>query len=116
MATAGRGAPAEGGEAPARGSRLRGVPGYVVGTLNPIFESQRGLWDVFVDLDAATLWSREKAGIEDTWVAMANYQRWCLLRRIYSRRQVLETDPYGNFTRGPGGFPQIVTAPVAWMR
>ena len=27
---------------------------------------------------------------EGGWVAMANYARWCLLRRIYSERQVLE--------------------------
>jgi hypothetical protein len=47
-------------------------------------------WWASIDLDAPTLWKREQDGVEGTWVAMANYQRWCLLRRIYSKRQVLE--------------------------
>ena len=37
-----------------------------------------------------TIWRRDQDKVEATWVAMANYQRWCLLRRIYSTRQVLE--------------------------
>lgn len=47
-------------------------------------------WWASIDLDAPTIWQRDQTGIEPTWVAMANYQRWCLLRRIYSKRQVLE--------------------------
>ena len=47
-------------------------------------------WWLSIDLDASTIWQREKAEIEASWVAMSNYQRWLLLRRIYSKRQVLE--------------------------
>jgi uncharacterized protein (DUF1800 family) len=47
-------------------------------------------WWASLALDAPTLWKRERDGVEGTWEAMANYQRWCLLRRITSKRQVLE--------------------------
>jgi uncharacterized protein (DUF1800 family) len=47
-------------------------------------------WWVSLDLDAATIWHRDQAEIEPGWIATANYARWCLLRRIYSERQVLE--------------------------
>ena len=47
-------------------------------------------WWPSLAMSASTLWQREKAGIEGTWEAMANYQRWCLMRRIVSQRQVLE--------------------------
>ena len=43
-----------------------------------------------LDLDAPTIWQRDQARSRAAWAAMANYQRWCLLRRIYSKRQVLE--------------------------
>ena len=47
-------------------------------------------WWASIDLDAATIWKREQDGVEASWVAGQNYQRWCLMRRIYSKRQVLE--------------------------
>ena len=47
-------------------------------------------WWTSLDLDAPTLWRRDQDKVEATWVAMANYQRWCLMRRVFSRRQVLE--------------------------
>jgi uncharacterized protein (DUF1800 family) len=47
-------------------------------------------WWASLAMDAPTLWNRERAGGESTWEAMANYQRWCLMRRITSKRQVLE--------------------------
>jgi hypothetical protein len=47
-------------------------------------------WWTSIDLDAGTIWQRDQNGTEAAWVAGANYQRWCLLRRIYSKRQVLE--------------------------
>ena len=40
---------------------------------------------------AASLWDRQKREIEGGWEVMASYQRWALVRRIRSRRQVLET-------------------------
>jgi uncharacterized protein (DUF1800 family) len=47
-------------------------------------------WWTSLNLDAATIWSREKANVESSWTAMANYQRWLLMRRIVSKRQLLE--------------------------
>lgn len=47
-------------------------------------------WWQSIDLDTATIVQRDKDGVEAGWEAMANYQRWALLRRIYSKRQVLE--------------------------
>lgn len=36
------------------------------------------------------LWKRQETGVEGGWEVMADYQRWLLLRRMSSRRQVLE--------------------------
>jgi uncharacterized protein (DUF1800 family) len=37
------------------------------------------------------IWARDDAGTEGVWEANAHYQRWSMLRRMYSQRQVLET-------------------------
>ena len=47
-------------------------------------------WWTSIDADHTTIWQRDQDGIEGGWSAMANYARWCLLRRISSDRQVLE--------------------------
>jgi uncharacterized protein (DUF1800 family) len=47
-------------------------------------------WWVSIDADHTTIAQRDKDRIEGGWVAMANYARWCLLRRMHSDRQVLE--------------------------
>lgn len=39
----------------------------------------------------AELRSRAERGIEPLWVAVANYERWSLVRRMHSARQVQET-------------------------
>lgn len=36
------------------------------------------------------LWARDEAGTEGVWEADAHYQRWSMLRRMYSLRQVQE--------------------------
>jgi hypothetical protein len=41
--------------------------------------------------DAPTMWAHEQAMNGEAWTAMADYQRWCLLRRMRSRRQLLES-------------------------
>ena len=41
--------------------------------------------------DAPTMWAHEQAMAGEAWTAMADYQRWCLLRRMRSRRQLLES-------------------------
>lgn len=47
-------------------------------------------WWPSLALDAAELWRRDQQEIESAWQAMTNYARWCLVRRIVSRRQVHE--------------------------
>ena len=48
-------------------------------------------WWTSIDLDAATLFARDRADASRAaGQAMENYSRWCLLRRITSQRQVLE--------------------------
>ncbi len=47
-------------------------------------------WGPGLSLPAAEVWQRQKDGTEPGWVLMGNYARWCLMRRMRSRRQVLE--------------------------
>ncbi|MBZ5738929.1 DUF1800 domain-containing protein [Nocardioides mangrovi] len=39
---------------------------------------------------ATQIWDRQRNSVEGGWEVMADYQRWVLLRRIQSKRQVLE--------------------------
>ena len=41
--------------------------------------------------DAPTMWAHEQAMTGEAWTAMDDYQRWCLLRRMSSKRQLLES-------------------------
>jgi len=41
--------------------------------------------------DPLKVWARNDNGTEKVWAANAHYQRWSMLRRMYSKRQVLET-------------------------
>jgi hypothetical protein len=52
-------------------------------------EELRGWWPS-LDRDAASLWRRQVDGTEGGWEVMADYARWVLLRRMRSRRQLLE--------------------------
>jgi hypothetical protein len=47
-------------------------------------------WWPSLSLDATELWTRQREDIEGVWDVMADYQRWTLVRRIRSRRQVQE--------------------------
>src|SRR6478672_2628889 len=47
-------------------------------------------WWSGLSRDAASLMDRSQKGIEGGWEVMEDYARWVLLRRIHSRRQVLE--------------------------
>lgn len=47
-------------------------------------------WWPSLNRDATDLWYRQRDEIEGVWEVMADYQRWVLVRRIRSRRQVLE--------------------------
>lgn len=48
-------------------------------------------WWTSVNAAPATIWQRDRGGVEELWRADANYQCWVLARRIGSQRQVLET-------------------------
>lgn len=61
-------------------------PAAIADTATEPFET----WWTSINLDHTAIWQRNVDEVEGGWVAMANYARWCLLRRIYSRRQVLE--------------------------
>jgi hypothetical protein len=47
-------------------------------------------WWPALSWDAPRMWAEEQAQNGAAWEAMADYQRWCLLRRIVSRRQLFE--------------------------
>lgn len=46
---------------------FRGIAGFIVGTVNPMYETQTRWWDVFVDLDANTV-TTATPELEDTLV------------------------------------------------
>ena len=48
-------------------------------------------WWPRLSWDAPTMWAHEQAMSGEAWTAMADYQRWCLQRRMRSRRQLLES-------------------------
>ncbi|HEU5035498.1 MAG TPA: DUF1800 domain-containing protein [Nocardioides sp.] len=52
-------------------------------------ESLRSWWPS-LSRSATEIWHRQRDDVEGGWEVMADYQRWVLLRRIHSRRQVLE--------------------------
>ncbi|MGB0101718.1 MAG: DUF1800 domain-containing protein [Nocardioides sp.] len=47
-------------------------------------------WWPSLSRDCTALWRRQRDGIEGGWEVMLDYQRWLLLRRMRSQRQVLE--------------------------
>ncbi|WP_051549369.1 DUF1800 domain-containing protein [Nocardioides sp. URHA0032] len=47
-------------------------------------------WWPSLSRSATDIWHRQRDGVEGGWEVMEDYQRWVLLRRIRSRRQVLE--------------------------
>ncbi len=56
---------------------------------DPGTDAMSGWW-TSINADYTTVVQRDRDDVEGGWRAMANYSRWCLLRRIYSQRQVLE--------------------------
>lgn len=57
---------------------------------DPAASGLRDWWAPGLELSAQELWQRNIDEVEAGWQVMANYARWALLRRIRSRRQVLE--------------------------
>ena len=60
------------------------------GTIDDSFYSGSALWWPSINASAETLWQRHQSQTQMLWEAMADYQRWCLVRRLHSRRQVQE--------------------------
>lgn len=55
------------------------------------FYTESSSWWTSLLASTEEIWARDRAGTEGLWVASANYERWSMLRRMYSARQVLET-------------------------
>jgi len=73
-----------------------GIDRWFAGQLDPAaisdaFYTSSSAWWFSINASAQDLWARDRAGTEGVWVANANYERWSMLRRMYSARQVLET-------------------------
>jgi hypothetical protein len=88
-----------GGWTPALGDEVAaagGVDRWFATQLDPAtipdnFYAASSSWWTSLLASTEDLWARDRAGTEGMWVASANYERWSMLRRMYSERQVLET-------------------------
>lgn len=65
--------------------------GQLDGSYDDAWFDQTSRWWVSINADDATVWQRDRAGVESLWWADASYQRWAMVRRLGSQRQVLET-------------------------
>ncbi|MEI5675116.1 MULTISPECIES: DUF1800 domain-containing protein [unclassified Nocardioides] len=75
--------------------RAGGAEKWFARQLRPGRVSDRGVpnhfgWWSGLSRGPAELWKRQAADVEGVWEVTADYARACLLRRTYSRRQVLE--------------------------
>ena len=76
-------------------SAAGGIDRWFAGQLDPSgisddFYTASSSWWTSLLASTEELWARDRAGTEGMWVASANYERWSMLRRMYSARQVLE--------------------------
>ncbi len=72
-----------------------GARAWFEAQLDPASLSDRGTdatrdWWPSLSRDATDLWRRQRDGVEGVWEVMFDYQRWVLVRRMRSRRQLLE--------------------------
>lgn len=54
------------------------------------FYTSSSAWWPGINASPGNLWARHVDGTQPMWSAMHDYQRWCVVRRIHGRRQVLE--------------------------
>lgn len=54
------------------------------------FYTSSATWWFSLTATPQQIWARDRDGTEGAWVANSNYERWSMLRRMYSGRQVLE--------------------------
>lgn len=62
----------------------------LTGKVPDTFYTQSARWWYSNTASTAALVQRDKAGTEHIWEAVANYERWVLVRRIHAERQLLE--------------------------
>lgn len=86
-----------GGWAPSLRSELAAAGGarqwferQLSGTVPDTFHATSAKWWPSNTASTAALVTRDRAETERIWQAVANYERWVLVRRIHSERQVLE--------------------------
>ena len=86
--------------APGRGSTGSSTP---PASRTPASTASRAWWPS-LSRTAAELWQRQVDGIEGGWEVMFDYERWVLMRRMTSRRQLLEvmTEFWENHLNVPG--------------
>ncbi|MBN9609019.1 MAG: hypothetical protein BGO26_14550 [Actinobacteria bacterium 69-20] len=87
-----------GGWTPALGRQIAaagGAAGWFAQQLSAsapdTFYQATAAWWTSNTASTSTLLARDRKKTEPIWEAVANYERWCLARRIHSERQVLET-------------------------
>ncbi|GAA3550575.1 DUF1800 domain-containing protein [Nocardioides daeguensis] len=64
--------------------------GQLDGSYDDAWFDRTAQWWVSINADDATVWQRDRSGVESLWWADASYQRWAMVRRLGSQRQVLE--------------------------
>lgn len=82
--------PALGTEIAAAGGPALWFERQLSGLASDTFTATSATWWPSINLAPATIWSRHVSEVQRLWESMQDYQRWCLVRRIHGRRQVLE--------------------------
>ncbi|MCW2764071.1 MAG: hypothetical protein JWO11_30 [Nocardioides sp.] len=86
------------GLTPELATRVRrdgGAPAWFEAQLNPGSIADPGIgefdtWWSTLGQSPRTLWANNRSGVVGGWQVMVDYQRWVLMRRMHSQRQVLE--------------------------
>jgi hypothetical protein len=63
----------------------------LTGAVDDTFATTSATWWPSINASTGTIWARHEAGTEKLWETMHDYKRWCLVRRIHSKKQVLES-------------------------
>ena len=63
----------------------------LTGAVDDTFATTSATWWSCINASTATIWARHEADTEKLWETMQNYKRWCLVRRVHSKKQVLES-------------------------
>jgi hypothetical protein len=63
---------------------------FTMTAVDDSFYGESATWWTCINASKDTLWQRHVSSTEPLWWAAANYEKWCLVRQIHSRRQVQE--------------------------